>query len=201
MSPDPRSLPVFLLLLALPFLWACGEPSAEEKLRRATEALVAAEKAADAARVEFEATESKLNEAQLARDAAAERLREAEGRLAEAKAEVALHATDDLLFRSVQQLLLDDSELRDVAIRAEVHDGVVVLSGSAPNAELREKAVQLASSVPGVVDVQSRITLETPPPVAAPAPAGEEKKSEDDAPADDAKDAPADDAKAADRAT
>jgi osmotically-inducible protein OsmY len=138
---------------------ACGEPTAEEQLRAATEALVAAENAASEARQVFDAREADLQRASAARDEAAAELRDAERTLGEAKASVGLHATDELLFRSVQKLLLEDSGLRDIAIRAVVSQGAVTLSGESPTLELRDRAVELAGSVPGVTEVTSRIAV------------------------------------------
>jgi len=145
--------------LGLGLVMACGEPTAEEKLRAATEALVTAETTATEARQAFDAREAELQRASAARDEAAATLREAERALGESKAAVGLHATDELLFRSVQKLLLEDSRLGDVAIRAEVSQGIVTLSGEAPTAELRDRALELAESVPGVSDVTSHIRV------------------------------------------
>lgn len=145
--------------LGLGLVMACGEPTAEEKLRAATEALVSAETAATEARQAFDAREAELQRANAARDEAAAKLRDAERALGESKAAVGLHATDELLFRSVQKLLLEDSALGDVAIRAEVSQGIVTLSGEAPTAKLRDRALELAGGVPGVSEVTSRIEV------------------------------------------
>ncbi|MFI5216583.1 MAG: BON domain-containing protein [Candidatus Limnocylindria bacterium] len=59
----------------------------------------------------------------------------------------------------IQKQLLDDDDLEEVAISARVEHGVVTLSGVVPEAELRERAVKLAESVPGVVSVQDRIQV------------------------------------------
>jgi osmotically-inducible protein OsmY len=59
----------------------------------------------------------------------------------------------------VQKQLLDDDDLEDVAISARVERGVVTLSGVVSEEKLRERAVKLAESVPGVVSVQDRIQV------------------------------------------
>jgi len=86
-------------------------------------------------------------------------LRESERRIAEIEKEVGAHATDPLLFRMIQKQLLEDDDLEDVAISARVDHGVVTLSGVVPEAGLRERAVKLTESVPGVVSVQDRIQV------------------------------------------
>lgn len=86
-------------------------------------------------------------------------LRESERRIAEIEKEIGSHATDPLLFRMVQTQLLEDDDLEDVAITARVERGAVTLSGVVPNAALRERAVKLTESIPGVVSVQDRIQV------------------------------------------
>ena len=68
----------------------------------------------------------------------------------------------------VQQELLEDDDLEDVAISARVEQGTVTLSGVVPSAELGARAVELAESVPGVVAVQSRIQVAEGKPAGAP---------------------------------
>ena len=84
-------------------------------------------------------------------------LREAEARVADAEQQVGRHAQDPVLFRLVQKRLLEDGDLEDVAIVASVDEGVVTLSGQVPDANQRDRAVELARSIPGVVSVDSRI--------------------------------------------
>ena len=99
---------------------------------------------------------------------------EAEVRLAEAQSQVSLYATDDVLFRTIQKRLLEDGSLEGVAISAQVQDGVVLLAGDVPDEELRDRALEIARSVPGSLAVESRIRVGTPavaaPPGAAPEP-------------------------------
>jgi osmotically-inducible protein OsmY len=109
------------------------------------------------ARVEERETTAKAAQDELAEARGA--LRVSESRIAEIQREVGAHATDPVLFRMVQQQLLEDDELEDVAISARVEHGVVTLSGVVPEAELGARAVQLAESVPGVVSVQNRIQV------------------------------------------
>jgi osmotically-inducible protein OsmY len=96
-------------------------------------------------------------------------LREAESEFAQREAVVSRSATDAVLFRAVQKRLLEDEDLSEVAIAAGVSKGVVTLSGSVPNAKLRDQAVEIARATPGVGRVESRIEV----PVSAPKDADE----------------------------
>ena len=64
---------------------------------------------------------------------------------------------ETLLFRAVQQRLLEDDQLDSVAVAATVSDGVVVLSGSVEDADQRDRAVAITREIPGVEGVESRI--------------------------------------------
>ncbi len=157
----PRLRPL-LILLPLVLLIGCGEPTQEELLEAATEALEGANLEADEASAALAQREEELAMAQSARDGAAERLREAQRGLAEARTQVGLHATDDLLFRKVQQALLEDAVLADVAVSAKVEDGVVTLSGDVPSEAVRSHATVLAEAVPGVAEVRSLLVVPEP---------------------------------------
>jgi osmotically-inducible protein OsmY len=158
----PSVLRSLLILLPLALMMGCGEPTQEELLEAATEALGAAELESDDASSALAQREEELALAQSARDEAAERVREGERSLSEARAQVGLHATDDLLFRTVQQALLEDSVLADVAISAKVEDGVITLTGDVPSEAIRSHATLLAEGVPGVAEVRSQLTVPEP---------------------------------------
>ena len=64
-----------------------------------------------------------------------------------------------MLFRNVQRRLLDAGALREVAIAAEVNDGVVTLRGRVPDEKMRNAAVQLATGVDGVITVDDLIEV------------------------------------------
>ena len=151
-----------LILLPLMLLIGCGEPTQEELLEAATAALDVAEFEADEASAALAQREEELTLAQSARDEAAERVREGERSLSEARTQVGLHATDDLLFRTVQQALLEDAVLSDVAISAKVEDGVITLTGDVPSEAIRSHATRLAEGVPGVAEVRSQLRVPEP---------------------------------------
>lgn len=156
-----RMLPVLLLLSMA--LTACSEPTQEELLQAATEAYEQKRFEVEEATSELALREEELAMAQAARDEAAERVRRGERELAEARAQVGLHATDELLFREVQQALLEDETLADVAVSARVDDGVVTLQGHVPDESIRERAIAVASNVPGIAEVNSQLTIPAPP--------------------------------------
>ena len=141
----------------------CGEPSQEELLQAATEALAEAEVEVEEASAELALREEELALAQAARDQAAQRLRDGERVLTESREQVGLHATDGLLFRKVQQALLEDEALSDVAVSARVDDGVVTLTGEVPDEATRERANTVARSVPGVAEVKTLLRVPAPP--------------------------------------
>ena len=144
----------------------CGEPTQEELLQAATDALAVAEAEVEEASAELALREEELALAQAARDQAAERLRDGERTLAESREQVGLHATDGLLFRKVQQALLEDEELKDVAVSARVDDGVVTLTGEVPDDATRERANAVARAVPGVAEVKTLLQVPAPEPPA-----------------------------------
>ena len=145
--------------LALSFTTGCGEPSQEELLQAATDALAEAEVEVEEASAELALREEELALAQTARDQAAQRLRDGERVLTESREQVGLHATDGLLFRKVQQALLEDEALSDVAVSAHVDDGVVTLTGEVPDDATRERANAVARAVPGVAEVKALLQV------------------------------------------
>ncbi|NNL84719.1 MAG: BON domain-containing protein [Myxococcales bacterium] len=139
---------------------ACGGSSEEAEFREASEALAEAQSEADVAREQVEVKRTALESAREALDDAEAELASAEDRVAEARTALARFATDDVVFRAVQLALLETPELADVAIRANVQDGVVSLWGSVGERKLRERAVEVAEAIPGVVAVENHIAVE-----------------------------------------
>jgi len=146
------------LLLAGALLAGCGD-SEEAKLAALTEELGTLREGLVETRAEVAEREAKAKAAQDSLAAARSEQRDAERRIAEIEKELGTHATDPVLFRMVQKQLLDDDDLEGVAISARVERGVVTLSGVVSEEKLRERAVKLAESVPGVVSVQDRIQI------------------------------------------
>jgi osmotically-inducible protein OsmY len=151
-----RSL-VFVLALALGA--GCGGESQEEQLAEASQALQVARQEVEAASEQVEERRAELERAETAVAEAERELKEARGRLRDAESRVDLKATDATLFRAVQKRLLEARELRDVAIDADVTKGVVTLRGRVPDRETARLAVEIAGAVPGIVRVESRISV------------------------------------------
>ena len=126
---------------------------------RASEAADAAREKVDAARATVEQREAEVKEAQKRLTEARAALRDAQQEFAKREQSVDQTATDAVLFRTVQKRLLDDGELEDVAIAAQVVDGVVTLTGSVPNAKLSDRAALIAGETPGVSNVTNRIQV------------------------------------------
>jgi len=140
-------------LLAL----ACGG-SEEAQLAAFSEQLAELHTAVDEAQTSVDEKEAARRSAESELSAAQAQLRDAQRELA-AIEEQAGGATDTVLFRLVQRRLLDDSDLEKVGISAAVDAGVVELSGIVPSLELRDRAVGIASGIPGVASVENRIRV------------------------------------------
>jgi osmotically-inducible protein OsmY len=67
---------------------------------------------------------------------------------------------DAALAASVRQALQNDAALRPYTIYVSVDQGVVTLTGSVHTAELRDRAGSVAQSVPNVVRVENRMTVQ-----------------------------------------
>lgn len=138
---------------------ACGGSDPEVDLEQASQAVEEARVQVEQARETVETRESEVKQAEERLAEARSALREAESEFSQREAVVNRGATDAVLFRAVQRQLLEDDDLSDVAIAARVSKGVVTLSGSVPNAKLRDQAVEIARTTPGVGSVESRIEV------------------------------------------
>lgn len=170
-APARARFPALLLgtlLLGALLAVGCGGDDEAARIEKLSEELTVLREGLPALRSRVEERETAAKSAQDELAEARGALHASESRIAEIQREVGAHATDPLLFRMVQQELLEDDDLEDVAISARVEHGAVTLSGVVPNAELGARAVELAESVPGVVSVQSRIQVAEGKPAAAP---------------------------------
>jgi osmotically-inducible protein OsmY len=144
----------------------CGDSSQERALAEASENLAAARERVEASRDEVEDRRQQVDAAKRELADAERELREAELELREAESRIDVTATDAALFRAVQKRLLEDKDLRDVAIGADVQRGVATLRGSVPSLEVRNRAVEVAESVPGVSGIENLISITSDPHVA-----------------------------------
>jgi osmotically-inducible protein OsmY len=141
----------------------CGGDSQEQELEEATAAVVEMQKAVQETRQTVDARQQAVDEARKELEAAKSELESREAALRESKARVGLKATDATLFRSVQRNLLDDEELDDLAIAVQASKGVITLLGSVPDEDARARAEEVALATPGVVGVENRIEVVSPP--------------------------------------
>ena len=158
-----RRLAPVLAAASTALLLACGEVSDEERLQEAAVRVADARQAVEEARATVDSRQEILDGAEAALAEAQETLRNVETLLREAESQVDLTATDAVLFRSVQQRLLAEEDLEDVAIRAQVENGIVTLHGSVPLERLRELAVEVSRSVAGVTAVRTEILVPAAP--------------------------------------
>jgi len=136
----------------------CGD-DATHRWEAAKEELAEARDGVREAESKVEARREALREAEAVLAKAREREREARAHLDEAREKVSKEATDAVLFRAVQKRLLEDEKLEGVAVSAQVSDGVVTLRGEVPDPKLRDRALEIARGVPGVVEVRSEIRV------------------------------------------
>lgn len=149
-----------LLMLAVLAGSGCGD----DGLEAVSAQLAEIENEVDQARIEVERRDAEASQAGDALERARETLEEAEQRFADARKRVAKAASDAVVFRAVQQRLLDDGDLEGVAISARVQRRTVTLEGSVPNELLKKRAQEVASGATGVETVINQITVD----VAAP---------------------------------
>ncbi len=154
-----RSRALAGLLALVCALAACGEDP-EERLERVSQELAGVRAALDRAQQRSQEKEQAFERAKGELEDARRALHEAELELAQAETRVDLRGLDDLIFRLVQERLLDDGDLERVAIRASVARGVVTLEGAVPSAALRDRALGIAQTTPGVSRVRDSIRIE-----------------------------------------
>ena len=156
----------FLLSLLVLGLIASGLTACDGGGGGLEEASAQAERVArdvEAARNVVERREGELKDAMAALEEARQNLAEVETELAEARKNVEEAVSDNDLFRTVQQALLEDAELEAHAISARVQQRVVTLEGSVPSDELKGRAEAIAADALGVATVVNQIRIETPP--------------------------------------
>jgi len=141
------------------FTLACCGSDPEVDLERASKAVEEARSQVETAQEVVKTREGEVAEAKQRLDEAKSALRKAQGEVVANEAAVDRNATDAVLFRTIQKQLLEDGDLAKVAISASVKSATVTLSGSVPDAELRDRAVEIARETPGVQHVQSQIEV------------------------------------------
>lgn len=150
------------VVTVLAVLLAGCEESPEERYREAADELQEArEEVAETAETVEERRE-KLAEMEQELAEAEQRLAEAREQLVQAREQAAQLVTDDILFRTIQEALLEDERFEEAAIAVGVQNRVVTLSGTVQDQETRRAALETAREQPGVRDVRSNIRVESP---------------------------------------
>ena len=73
--------------------------------------------------------------------------------------DVAKVAGDAMITTKVNAALAVDDKLKAIKVDVDTIDGAVTLTGSAPDAESRDRATTLAKAVDGVTRVDNRLTI------------------------------------------
>ena len=149
--------------IAVVALLACGSQKPEQRLVEAREKLEETRSVVQDLEERVEEKQEAVRQAEEALAQARKELEQAESELAQARQTTRTRATDVALFRLVQSALLDNEDLEDVAIRAQVKDGVVTLYGEVGDPALAEEALETARSAAGNEDVSSEIQVREAP--------------------------------------
>lgn len=144
----PRKTPIAITLAlagSALLLSACGRQNEQQEQsagQQIDEAIAKTEQRADAAK---DAIQRQVEDAKVATEAAAQKV--------ETKVE------DAAITASVNAELAKDPKLSALRINVDTVNGRVALRGSAPDANSRERATQLAMAVKGVLSVDNQLEL------------------------------------------
>ena len=73
----------------------------------------------------------------------------------------ALDTKDDEVTKAVRDRLAADEKLKAASIRVRADNGMVTLMGTVPNAQVKDRAVEMARKVPGVRAVRNELQLKS----------------------------------------
>lgn len=134
-------------------LGACGRSEEPTVGQQIDSAISKTEKAAAEAKAEVK------QEAAEARDAASRAAEQLAGKTEKAAEAVSQGVSDAAITASINAELARDPGLSALRIDVDTSGGQVRLSGTAPTAEARARATQLAQSVKGVTGVDNRLRV------------------------------------------
>lgn len=69
------------------------------------------------------------------------------------------YADDAMITTMVKAALIEDKQVQSLKIKVATEQGVVKMSGTVPNAEVGNRALQLAATVQGVKEVKNDLKL------------------------------------------
>lgn len=152
----PRTVTPLLAALAAAFaLGACGRPDDGRTAgQKVDDAVATAERKTDQARSEMDRATAD------ARSSAREAAADTKAAAADAGDKVAAAVKDATITTTVNAELAKDSTLSATKIDVDTSQGRVALRGTAPTAEAKERATQIAAAVEGVKSVENLLTVE-----------------------------------------
>ncbi|WP_370678521.1 BON domain-containing protein [Comamonas sp. GB3 AK4-5] len=166
MSKPTQRIAQIIAVTALAFgLAACDKPAESQTAgQKLDEAIANTEQAAGNAAAEaktaaVDASTAALNAASGATDAAKVAAADIKDAAQEAGTAVASVVDAAAITAAVHAGLLKDAELRMLKIQVAAKDGVVTLSGEAPNQGAKDRAGEIAKAVQGVSTVQNDLTI------------------------------------------
>ncbi len=151
-------LPLGLLLTAL-VITGCS-PTPEERYEEAIETLKETTEERNDLQERVDEQREELAEITEDLEDADDELAEVRQQVEQAARAVGEVANDEILFRTIQRELLDQSRFDEAAIAVGVDNRVVTLTGSVPDEDVREAALEVARSQPGVRNVVDSLTIE-----------------------------------------
>lgn len=150
----PRTLsPLLAALVAALALGACSRQDDRTAGQKVDDAVARVEQKADEAKTDVDKAAADAKAA--ARDAT-EDARVAGG---EARGDAAAAVRDATITTAVNAELAKDDVLRATVIDVDTSQGRVALRGSAPTAQAKERATQIAAAVDGVVSVDNMLEV------------------------------------------
>lgn len=147
-----HALIAVMAVTGMVMLGACSKPAPEERLIEVGQDLNDTQGRLETLNEEIAGHEDAIQQLRRERYNTKARLMTLEERLQR-------RATDLAIFRAAQSTLLDEPTLQEVAVVASVEDGIVTLSGTVSNAQQKQKATEIARSIPGVESTVVRLQL------------------------------------------
>lgn len=164
MTRNLRLTSLALAAAALLALGACSKTDDRTAGEKLDAAVAKTEQKAEAAKADVnQGMATAKTEAEMASDRAAAALNRGSDKAAaaidNATAKTGQALTDAGITTSVNAELAKDSTLSALKINVDTADGKVVLRGSAPSTDARERATRLAQAVKGVTGVDNRLEV------------------------------------------
>ena len=165
MNKTTQRIVQIVAVSALAFgLAACNKADDKTAGQKLDSAIANTEKAADnaaanASAAAADASAAASNAASNAADAAKNAATDAKDAAKDAGNAVAAAADAASITAAVNAGLIKDNELSAIKINVDTKDGVVTLTGEAPNAAAKDRAADIAKAVKGVSSVNNNLSV------------------------------------------